>query len=164
MEFTRSRKSKQSVNSTLPKKPNYIVKSKQPLFNRVLALLINILMWAYTLTVIYFFIGSLFNSDNWLTRQLKMNFRITNTAIRSFMFWTFVLFLCFFGGLLLWRHYNKRKFGSLKRRIYPGNTTQEDLMGLDLVDVSTYLLLQSEKVIIFETNPIKGSLRKGPKS
>jgi len=164
MEFTGPRKSKQSVDFNLPKKQNYIVKSKQPIFNRILAILINIVMWAYTLTVFYFFIGSLINSDIWLTRQLKLSFRMDNTAIRSFMFWTFVLFLCFFGGLLLWKHYNKRKFGSLKRRIYPEKTTQEDLMGLDLVDVSTYLLLQSEKVIIFETNPIKGSLRKGPRS
>jgi hypothetical protein len=55
----------------------------------------------------------------------------------------------------MWIFYNQKRYGELARRKYPGPTTKEDLMGLDMSDETTYEKLQCQKVIILETNPIR---------
>ncbi|MGI6712460.1 MAG: hypothetical protein ACOX4L_07020 [Bacillota bacterium] len=80
---------------------------------------------------------------------------MTNDDIRKFFSFGGILFILFYLLLWLWVYYNRKKYGNLTRRKYPKPTTKEDLMGLNMIDESVYERLQNEKVIIFETNPVK---------
>ena len=80
---------------------------------------------------------------------------MSNHDIRMFLLKALICFGIFFVTLNLWKFYNKIKFGNLNRRTMPTDTTDEDMLGLKLVDVETYELLKTNKVIIFEKNPIK---------
>ena len=150
MEFTRQRKQKPSLDHNAV----FIVSSNQPLINKIIAVLINVMMWTYMVLVYAFFISALFNTDLWITKNLKVSFSLSNAEIRNFTLWTFVLFLFFLVVLLSWRTYNKRRFGSLKRRVYPSDTTNEDMLALKLISEASMIVLKGSKVVIFEKNPV----------
>ena len=88
-----------------------------------------------------------------LTREKEKN--VTNADIRELLF--FGLVSSFVAALLLfiWRTYNKRKYGPLNRRQMPKDTTLDDWLALDLMEPEDIHRLQSDKVIVFEKNPVK---------
>lgn len=150
MEFTRQRKQKSAIDHNAI----FLIASKQPLINKIVAVSINGVMWTYMVLVYAFFISAFFNTDLWITRDLKSSFLLSNAEIQSFALWTLALFLFFLGALLSWRTYNKRRFGSLKRRVYPIDTTMGDMLELNLMSEASMLVLKGSKVVIFEKNPI----------
>ena len=81
---------------------------------------------------------------------------MTNHDIRFFILFTILLWIVFYFGLLSWKFYNLKRFGSLRRRSYPKFTTKEDLLNLKLMSEEDYNKLQNSKIIIFEKNPIQG--------
>ena len=89
---------------------------------------------------------------------------MTNSEIRLFIFFVFLIWLLFYIGLLGWKFYNQKRFGSLTRRKYPELTTKEDLLNLQLMSEDDYSKLQNSKIIIFDRNPIRElTNRKGEK-
>lgn len=150
MEFPRPRHPKQSVEHKA-----FLVRSQRSWFNKLIAWLITGLMWAYTFLVILFFVSAFTEQPAPTADRFKQAFKLTNTDIRGLVILILVLFALFFGSLLIWRNYNKRRFGSLNRRVYPKPTTREDLLGLDLIDEKTLDQLQNSKVVVFEKSPVK---------
>jgi hypothetical protein len=82
---------------------------------------------------------------------------MTSTEIRDFFKLGGIIFVSIYLMLSLWSYYNLKKYGSLTRRKNPGLTTKEDLMNLNMIDEINFEKLQNEKVIVFETNPIRYS-------
>ena len=169
MEFTGQRNKKQFIDNnkitanikqdedTMDK---FLVKSKQTLISKILSFAFSLFMWFYMLIVLFFFISACFDYNDYSIGLLKTSFNMFNSDIRSFLAVAFILFLLFFISLLAWKYYNKIKFGSLNRRSMQKETTDEEMLGLNLVNSETYEKLKKEKVIVFEKNPIK-ELTKG---
>ncbi|MSS44198.1 hypothetical protein FYJ27_10825 [Anaerosalibacter bizertensis] len=134
---------------------SFIIKSKKSWWREGIVILFTSIVWVYCITVIYFFIDAIFSINNEYPRLFKVSFKMTNSDIQGFFKIAVVLLVTIYIMLLVWIFYNKKRFGSLTRRKYPGITTKEDLMDLDMIDEDIYEILQEEKVVVFETNPIR---------
>ena len=144
MEFTRPRNEKQ-----------FIVKSQRSLGKKIVEILFSVALWEYMFLVIYFFISACLGNNGKLNKYIRDSFGVTNSNVRGFLILTVVMFIVIFVGLIAWKYYNKIKFGSLNRRSAPENTTDEEMIGLGLVNRDVYEMLQNGKVVVFENNPIK---------
>lgn len=134
---------------------SFIIKSKKSWWREGIVILFTSIVWVYCITVIYFFIDAIFSINNEYPRLFKVSFKMTNSDIQGFFKIAVVLLVIIYIMLLVWIFYNKKRFGSLTRRKYPGATTKENLMDLDMIDEDIYEILQEEKVVVFETNPIR---------
>ncbi|ODG91854.1 hypothetical protein BED47_05065 [Gottfriedia luciferensis] len=133
-----------------------IVHSKKNWLSEVMITITTLVVWIYCIIVIAFFISSLTNYNNRYINIIKSYFKMTNHDIRFFILFTILLWIVFYFGLLSWKFYNLKRFGSLRRRSYPKFTTKEDLLNLKLMSEEDYNKLQNSKIIIFEKNPIQG--------
>lgn len=75
--------------------------------------------------------------------------------VRSFTFIIFILYNFIFLLLYLWSVYNKKRYGNLNRRNYPSPADKNDMLNLNMIDQSTYEVLQHSKEITFDKNPVK---------
>ncbi|MFF3021877.1 poly-beta-1,6-N-acetyl-D-glucosamine biosynthesis protein PgaD [Gottfriedia sp. NPDC057948] len=132
-----------------------IVHSKKNWLSEVMITITTLVVWIYCMIVIAFFITSLINYNNRYINIVKSYFKMTNHDIRFFILFVILLWIVFYFGLLGWKFYNLKRFGSLRRRSYPKFTTKEDLLNLKLMSEEDYNKLQDSKIIIFENNPIQ---------
>jgi biofilm PGA synthesis protein PgaD len=149
MDKSRQRAAERELNQS------FIIKSKKSWWREIIVGIFSFIVWFYCLTVVYFFIDAIFSLNNEYPRLFKVVFKMVNIDIRNFFKIGGILFVLIYLFLSIWIYYNKKKFGNLTRRKYPGITSKEDLMGLNAIDECTFEKLQNEKVIILETNPIK---------
>ena len=149
MDKSRQRAAERELNQS------FIIKSKKSWWREIIVGIFSFIVWFYCLTVVYFFIDAIFSLNNEYPRLFKIVFKMNNIDIRNFFKIGGILFVLIYLFLSIWIYYNKKKFGNLTRRKYPGITSKEDLMGLNAIDECTFEKLQNEKVIILETNPIK---------
>ena len=134
---------------------NFIIKSKQNPFKRLLTIILTLVIWIYSIVVFYFFISAMFNENDKYISAVKEALKMTNNDINWFLIIVFLLLIMSFFILIIWRTYNKKKFGSLNRRVYPENTTKEEMLNLNLISEENFNRLQENGVLIFEENPIK---------
>jgi poly-beta-1,6-N-acetyl-D-glucosamine synthesis protein len=134
---------------------NFIIKSKQNPFKKLLTIILTLVMWIYSIVVFYFFISAVFNENDKYISAVKEALKMTNNDINMFLIIVFLLLIMSFLILLIWRTYNKKKFGKLNRRVYPKNTTKEEMLSLNLISEENFNKLQEQGVLIFEENPIK---------
>ena len=119
-----------------------------------LDLMFTLFFWFYSVVVVLFMVSATIGFNNILTRILNSSFNTINQDIRSFVIAAFVVFLLFYALLYLNRLYNKKRYGSLKRRCYPTPVDNEELKTLGLMDIETIEKLQREDYSVFEKNPI----------
>jgi poly-beta-1,6-N-acetyl-D-glucosamine synthesis protein len=141
---------------------NFIIKSKQNPFKKLLTIILTLVMWIYSIVVFYFFISAVFNENDKYISAVKEALKMTNNDINMFLIIVFLLLIMSFLILIIWRTYNKKKFGKLNRRVYPKNTTKEEMLSLNLISEKNFNKLQEHGVLIFEENPIK-ELERGKK-
>ncbi|NLJ99093.1 MAG: hypothetical protein GX320_07515 [Tissierellia bacterium] len=133
----------------------FIIKSKRVWWREIIVGIFTLLVWLYCLTVIYFFIDATFSLNHEYPQLFKIVFKMTNMDIRNFLKIGGILFVLIYLLLSIWSYYNRKRYGNLTRRKYPGLTTKEDLMELNMIDEIIYEELQNKKVIVFKTNPIQ---------
>lgn len=134
---------------------NFIIKSKQNPFKKLLTIMVTLVMWIYSIVVFYFFISAIFNENDKYISALKEALKMTNDDINTFLIIVLSLLIMCFLILFIWRTYNKNKYGSLNRRVYPEDTTKEEMLSLNLISEENFNKLQEQGVLIFEENPIK---------
>ncbi|GGE67441.1 poly-beta-1,6-N-acetyl-D-glucosamine biosynthesis protein PgaD [Priestia taiwanensis] len=156
MDFTRQGKQKeQPVTHSYDFENEILVKTKHSFIRKIIALLFTLIFWLYTIVIFWFFLSALFNIYDPYMAIVKIAFNVTNANIRELLLLSFVLFLVSTAMLFIWRTYNKKRFGSLTRRSMPTHTTMKDWLALDLMDESDINMLQTNKVTVFYTNPVK---------
>jgi len=90
-----------------------------------------------------------------IPRLLRIIFKMNAEDVRSFTLLGFIIFIAIYILLYIWSYYNKRRFGNLKRRVYPKYATKEEMLSLNMIDESIYEELQKMKEITFDNNPIR---------
>ena len=151
-------KSKQR-NEQIQLNKSFIIKSDRSWIREAVVGLFTMLVWVYCLNVVYFFVDALFSLNHEFPALFKTIFKMTNNDIWDIIKIGIILLISIYILLTVWGNYNKKKYGSLRRRKYPTPTTEEDLMNLNLIDEITYEELQNERVIVLEKNPV-GNVRK----
>ncbi|WP_114569937.1 poly-beta-1,6-N-acetyl-D-glucosamine biosynthesis protein PgaD [Exiguobacterium flavidum] len=133
----------------------FVIHSEQGVARRIIATFFTGVMWLYTAVVVWLFMSAVIGlNDPWIS-SVKTAFKVNNAELRNFLLLGTALFLFAFIVLYFWKLYNKKHFGSRKRRTYPAPVTMEELAELGLIPEETILRLQSERVIVFESNPVK---------
>jgi len=144
-----------SRKSQIERNRIFIVKTKKSVFREMVIILLSLVAWTYCLAVTWFFVDSIFAMNQAIPERIRDYFGMDAGTVRRFSALILLLFVLFFLLLLAWSVYNKRKFGSLRRRKYPQKTTEEELLALKMIDRSVFLELQNAKRISFNNNPIK---------
>lgn len=153
MEFTRSWKAKFNIEES--KNEKLLVKSKQSGIQKLIMFVLTIIMWFYSFVVVCFFLSAIFEFNNEFVSIVKVALNISNMEIKNFIMISLIWFIGLFLLLSLWRIYNKKRFGSLRRRKSPTNTTKEEMLQLGLISEVTYDELQNKTIIVFEKNPVR---------
>jgi len=149
MEQSRSRISQVERNK------QFIVKSKRHLARELSVLFFSLLVWVYVIIVFYFFVDALFDLDHEIPMYFKTLFRTSSEDVRGFLVMVLLGFGIIYLLLLIWSKYNKLKYGSLSRRIYPEYSGAIDFINLGMIDYELYNQLQNAKDITLEKNPMK---------
>lgn len=144
-----------SRKSQIERNKAFIVKTHRSIFREIAIFLLSLVAWTYCIAVTWFFVDSIFAMNHAIPEKIRDYFGMDAGTVRRFSALILLLFVLFFLLLLAWSVYNKRKFGSLRRRKYPQKTTEEELLALKMIDRSVFLELQNAKRISFNNNPIK---------
>ncbi|WP_214744315.1 poly-beta-1,6-N-acetyl-D-glucosamine biosynthesis protein PgaD [Exiguobacterium sp. s189] len=150
MEFSRSRNETEQLIGE-----DVLVKTKRSFIRSFIEILLTVVFWIYTLVVSWFFVSALLNQNDRYIATLKSALNVTNEDIRSLISFAVLILIGLATLLFVWRTYNKKRYGPLNRRKTPTPTTLEELNNLGLIEPSTIEMLQQDKVIIFEKNPVK---------
>ncbi len=149
MDKSRQRKPQKKLNVS------FIKHSKLVWYNELIVWTLTVLVWIYCLTVLYYFVDSIFNINHEYATLFRTFFNMNINEVRDFIILAVVIFLGIFSITFMWSYYNKIRYRNKYRRTYPKMTTKEDLLELNILDEKDYEQLQNEKVIVFEKNPIK---------
>lgn len=164
MEFTRQREqTKQSITDSYDFENEILVKTKHNVIRKIIAIILTAIFWLYTIVIIWFFLSAILNINDRYIAIVKIALNVTDTDIRQLLLLSLFLLVLFILLLFIWRTYNKRKYGPLTRRKMPPHTTLQDWLALDLMEESDIKQLQSNKVTIFYTNPVKDLKKKDEK-
>lgn len=150
MEFSRSRDETQQLIAQ-----GVLISTRRSFVRKFLELLLTTVFWIYTLVVTWFFMSAFVGQSDRYIATLKIALNVNNTDIRSFTSFGLVSMVVFAILLFGWRTYNKRRYGSLRRRKAPTDSTLEELEALKLIEPSVIHRLQHNQIIIFEKNPVK---------
>lgn len=150
MEFSRSRNETEQLIGQ-----DVLVKTKRSFVRSFIEILLTVVFWIYTLVVSWFFVSALLNQNDRYIATLKSALNVTNADIRGLISLGVLILIGLATLLFIWRTYNKKRYGPLNRRKTPTPTTLEELNNLGLIEPSTIEMLQQDKVIIFEKNPVK---------
>jgi poly-beta-1,6-N-acetyl-D-glucosamine synthesis protein len=132
-----------------------IILEKQPLPRFIISLIFTLLIWIYSVFVVWFFASAIFNTNDRYSGVLKIAFKTSNAEVRTFMLIGICIFLVFLLYFLFWRTYNKKRFGSKSRRKQPMPVTVDDLEKLELMPLETIKKLQASNYIEFHKNPVR---------
>ena len=150
-----------SKESLVTKSENEIfVKSKEKLGKKIVELIISIILWLNMLIILYFFISACFNYNDNFIGILKSYFKVTNNDIQYFVKLSIMYFCLSYIILFSWKMYNKKRFGNLQRREESKPTSDEEMLSLGLIKPEVYKILQADKIIIFDENPVKDLSRR----
>ncbi len=117
--------------------------------------ILSVGVWAYVAIVVRVFLGAILNINSDEMRVLKSIIKVNNGDLREFMLVSVLWLLAFFTMLWIWRTYNYKRYGKLRRRSSPANTSKSDILELELVSEIMLYRLQNNKVVVLENSPIK---------
>lgn len=133
---------------------SFLIVVKRPWLYATIDFIFSMLCWLYSVLVVSFIVSATFGFNNILTRVMNSSFNMINQDIRLFIAAALGVFLLFYALLYLNHVYNKKRFGTLRRRRYPAPASNAELKSLGLMKIEAIEKLQSEDYAVFETNPI----------
>lgn len=133
---------------------SFLIVVKRPWYYACIDFVFSMLCWLYSVLVVLFVISATLGFNNILTRVMNSSFNMVNQDVRIFIALAIAVFLLFYTVLYINHVYNKKRFGTLRRRSYPAPVSNNELRALGLMDMETIEKLQNEDYTVFETNPI----------
>ncbi|RKD73480.1 poly-beta-1,6-N-acetyl-D-glucosamine biosynthesis protein PgaD [Sinobaca qinghaiensis] len=138
-----------------PAQNRFIIKSRQSYLTTFVSVILTLVLWAYSAVVAWFFLSAALFINDPYSSLLKITFKINNGEIRMFMLSTLIAFVAMLVLLLLWRKYNYHRFGSLRRRNYPPDSTKADMEELGLMSKKDINKLKSSRYVTFTKSPVR---------
>lgn len=99
-----------------------IIINKRSILRKTLEVIITVCGWIFLITFLYQFI---------INFDMKVSFKFYSLTLansNAIVLFTAIVTILSSGLLMSWSSYNKRKYGSLKRRNFPSPTTNEEMM------------------------------------
>lgn len=151
-----------SMDTTNKELKEHLILGKQKTWKKILEWFFTILGWLIILTFVgYVIYGNLAIRFGWaLPEFLFLNREMLEEVDGYYV----IILIVFLVGLLLffvWKSYNKRRFGSLRRRKFRPDVTNEELQEKFGIDDELLYHLQHDRVIILEENIIPEKMGMG---
>ena len=142
----------------------HLILGKQKTWKKILEWIFTILAWLIILTYVgYIIYGNLAIKFGWSLPEFLF---LNREMIKEVNHYYFIIFIVFLVGLLIffvWKNYNKRRFGGLRRRKFRPDVSNEELQEKFNVDSELLYHLQHDRVIILEENIIPDKMGMGQK-
>lgn len=140
-------------------------KTKQKWWKRLIELVLTVVAWAYILVYWVFMIYGIFCDKT--GRPVREWFVYTNDTIHQtehFFFILFVATIVEIALLILWKEYNKHRFGRLRRRKFAPDITDEEIDEQFQLDPELSAKLHNNKYVEVLENPIPEGMGQGRRS
>ncbi|SNU07938.1 poly-beta-1,6-N-acetyl-D-glucosamine biosynthesis protein PgaD [Lachnospiraceae bacterium] len=161
---------KQQNNDSLPQEVEYDIKEhlilgKQKKWKQVIEWILTILGWFIMLSYIgYIIYGNIAIRHNLFLPELGVFNRYMIEEVDKYYLFLLVILLLIFLIFIIWKNYNKKRFGSLHRRQFKPDVTVKELAERFETTEEKILEMQNERVITLEHNIIPEELGIGKSS
>ena len=141
-------------------KPSYDINShlivgKQKTWKKIIEWILTIVAWLIMLTYIgYIIYGSIAIKRGWPLPEGRILNRMMLGEARKYYTIVLLALLVGFAIFIIWKNYNKHRFGSLKRRTFRPPVSKEELVEKFDLDSEMIDRLQNDRVITLEKNII----------
>ena len=146
---------KESTDSIEAKKEENVISGKQKWWKRILEAVITVFAWCCILVYAGYLIYGLVCR---LRGTAPGSFFIYNSGVLSesahLAFITLIIILIETAVLLIWKEYNRLRFGRKNRRTFKPDVTVKDIADAFSMESETVLGYRNEKRLVLESNPI----------
>lgn len=140
----------------------HLIYDRQKGWKKIIEWIITILAWFLLASyVIYLLYGSLAIYNKWYLPEFLFFTREMITTVQLYFYILFIAFLIITIFLILWKNYNKQKYGKLHRRKFKPAVTNKELAEMFEIEQSMIEAMQQDRVTIFEHNIIPEHLGMG---
>lgn len=154
-------------NGSLPQEAEYdiddhLILGRQKKWKRVIEWILTILGWIIMFSYVgYVVYGNLALEMGWYLPEGWLYNRYMLQEVDRYYYILLLVLLAGFVLFIIWKNYNKRKYGSLHRRDFRSEVSKEELMEKFEVDAEMLESLQNDRVITLEKNIIPEALGVG---
>ncbi len=154
-------------NDSLPQKADYdinehLIVGKQKKWKKVIEWILTIIGWLIMFSYIsYVIYGNLALKNGWKLFEFTIYNRAMLEEVNLYYIILLVVLLVAFVIFLIWKGYNRYKFGKLHRRDFSPGVSKEELMRRFELDEKTIEHFQNDKIITLEHNIIPEDLGRG---
>lgn len=158
---------KKEKNDSLPQEVYYdindhLIVGKQKKWKKVIEWFFTLLGWFIMLSYVgYVLYGTLAIKKDWYLPERWILNRDMIVEVNRYYFFLLILLLIFFVIFIIWKNYNKNKFGSLHRRQFRPEVTNKELMEKFEMSEEMINMLQNEKIVTLPKNIIPEKLGMG---
>ena len=134
---------------------SHIIVGKQKTWKKIIEWILTILGWLILLAYVgYVIYGSLAIKYGWFLPENALFNREMLGEAKKYYFIVFIVLLAGFVLFIIWKNYNKKRFGSLNRRKFRPEVTKEELVEKFAIDRLMVETLQNDRIITLEKNII----------
>ena len=154
----------------LPQKAEYnieehLIYGKQKTWKKVIEWIITIFAWVVLATyIIYLIYGGFAIHNGWRLPEFLFFSREMVLTIGHYFYILGITFLVFVVLLIVWKNYNKRRFGKLHRRRFRPPVTNDEIEETFHIDANMVHAMQERRMIVLEHNIIPEDMGMGRES
>lgn len=126
---------------------------KHPLREAIMILL-SLALWIYVLIAFMILLTSILGISLLVPNWFQVYLVFDQGDVLFWLLRLIGLAVLIFVTLFLWSFYNRKRYGTYHRRVYPHPSDDLDILALHRVDASMMSALKSERHLIFSHNPV----------
>ncbi|MCR5104131.1 MAG: poly-beta-1,6-N-acetyl-D-glucosamine biosynthesis protein PgaD [Eubacterium sp.] len=156
-------------NGSLSQKVDYdldehLIVGRQKKWKKIIEWIITIIGWIVMLTyVLYVIYGNLAIKNNWIIPNLGIFNKEMIQEVNRYYYILFIVLLVSFIVFIIWKNYNKRKYGSFHRREFRPSVKAEEIALKFEMTKAQVIEMQSNKITVLEKNIIPENIGIGNK-
>ena len=133
----------------------HFIDGRQKKWKKIIEWVLTIFGWFVMLSFIgYLIYGSLAIKFDWPLPEFKVYTRAMVLEVQRYFYILLIAFCIIVLLFMIWKNYNKRRFGNLHRRKFKPPVTNEELAELLKVDIAQIEKMQTERMVVLPTNII----------
>ena len=143
----------------------HFIDGKQKKWKKVIEWILTIVGWFVLISYIgYFIYGSIAIKAGWYLPEFKVYTREMILEVQRYFYILLIATLVIALLIMIWKNYNKKRFGNLHRRKFKAPVSNEELAETFRLDIETIEKMQNDRHTVLEKNIIPPDLGIGRKN
>lgn len=158
---------REDFTNPLPQRVEYdlrehFIDGRQKKWKKVIEWILTILGWFLLLSYAgYLIYGSLAIKYGWYLPEFKVYTRNMILEVQKYFYILFIAMLIVIVVMIVWKNYNKKKYGNLHRRRFKEPVSNEELAETFQIDMEMIEKMQNERKVVLPENIIPKELGVG---